>query len=637
MSNHELAVRLVLLALGSQSADGYAETNQDPTITAVDTRVVADALASLQDNSIVVASYRKEAGFAYQLGSAIRLESRLIDWVCQAFEMAWKDGGTNAAPRIEHFVETTAGQMRACLLQELVKIDVEYRQDAGDSPTKEEYFDRFPAETNAVEAAWQHELAGQVDSSRKLSLPGVPSLEEVSNRLPHLKNLTLVGQGGMGVVYRAHDHSGRLVAVKVLPPELNKDEEFVRRFEHEAELLKNLDHPRIVKIHYFERYQDLCYFTMEFAIRGNLRKKINKDVGIPHKEAIDIILQICEGLRFAHERAVIHRDIKPENILLDAEGGVKIADFGLAKLVSSRQSSFRTKTGQVMGTLEYMAPEQRQGVGDIDRRADIYSIGVLLYELLTGRLPMGVFDPPSRMGDHPKWLDEIISCSLRDKRKDRFDNVDEMISSIRERRVVRRHIGSSASSPDFPEAYESHLKDGPNPRLLSVFLKSYSEVVARALGGWFINPAIVAAKSPFDFEPGGLGGFTPDLSLGLMVDKPRHFEWRHLLFCAAYGRLFDQELPNDDLRWAIERIRKFSEWRKSPGDGDHHELRSKAIDASPKGKTFSHRDNHVCIILAGRREQLLGEDVECIAALRAEDIVIWSYDWLLNAWDKIRP
>jgi hypothetical protein len=207
MRNQELAVRLVLHAVESQSADGYAKTSQDVALAEASNLVLEDTLAFLQTNSIV-SEYRslssaKKVGFAYKLDSGLRLQSQLIDWVCNAFELVWKDGGIGVAPRIEAFIDRTAGQLRAALLRELVKIDVEYRHDAGDSCTKQEYILRFPAEQDAVEAAWQQDDAGRVDSSSTPSRSGVPSVDEISNRLPHLKNLELVGQGGMGVVYRA--------------------------------------------------------------------------------------------------------------------------------------------------------------------------------------------------------------------------------------------------------------------------------------------------------------------------------------------------------------------------------------------------------------------------------------------------
>ena len=642
MANQELAVRLVLVAIGNQSVDGYVETWQDATLAEAGNLAIAETLAFLQANSIV-RDYRTspstgEGGFTYKVDSGLRLQSRLIDWICQAFEIAWKDHAIVGRPRIENFVERTTPQLRASLLQELVKIDVEYRQDNGDLPAKDEYLFRFPAEQIAVEAAWPQHMTARVDSSSRVSPPDVPDVGELSNRLPHLRNLELVGRGGMGVVYRAHDNLGRLVAVKVLPPAFDNDKEFVKRFEQEAVLLRSLVHPKIIKIHYFQPEQEICYFTMEFAEKGNLRNRINKDVGIPYREAIDIVVQICEGVRFAHERGVIHRDIKPENILLDADGNVKIADFGIAKLVYSKgRSSFRTGTGQIMGTQEYMAPEQRRGMRDIDRRADIYSIGVLLYELLTGRTPMGAFDLPSRVGDNPKWLDEIILCALRHDRKDRFDDVDEIISSFRERRVIRRQIGSSTSSHDFREAFVSHLKDGPNPLALSAFLKSYPKVLATALGGYFKEPTIDGEKSPFDFNPGDLGGFQSDLSVGLMVNTTPTFEWRHLVFCGAYGQLFIEGTANGDLSWSIKSIKEFGAWRRMVCESGQRDSQSHSIDVSPEGRMFSHRDRHECIVLAGRREHLLGEDCECIEILRSEGIFIRSYDWLLDAWDKIRP
>ncbi|MCI0342569.1 MAG: protein kinase [Planctomycetales bacterium] len=206
-----------------------------------------------------------------------------------------------------------------------------------------------------------------------------------------------IGRGGMGVVWLATQTSlDRAVAVKVLRPALSRDAHFLARFDREARSLAALSHPNIVAI--LDRGHDrgYFYFVMEFVDGTSLRTLMDEGSLAP-EEALRIVPQICEALEFAHSRGIVHRDIKPENILRDRAGTVKIADFGLSRIVAGdREEPPLTRTNVVMGTVDYMAPEQRERSKAVDHRADIYSLGVVLYEMLTGELPLGRFDPPSR-------------------------------------------------------------------------------------------------------------------------------------------------------------------------------------------------------------------------------------------------
>src|SRR5579875_1233382 len=280
-----------------------------------------------------------------------------------------------------------------------------------------------------------------------------PTPAELAPAFPQLEILELLGSGGMGAVYKARQvHLDRLVALKILPPQLAQDPAFEERFLREARVLARLSHPHIVAVYDFghtsphprplpnplpqgegvappspsgrgaggegappsegeggERTEPsegprLYYLLMEYVDGTNLREVIRHGQLAP-KEALVIVPQICEALQYAHDQGVVHRDIKPENILLDRQGRVKIADFGLAKIAGQvpageaagvRQPFTLTATGQVMGTPHYMAPEQLRGTHEVDHRADIYSLGVVFYEMLTSELPMGKFEPPSR-------------------------------------------------------------------------------------------------------------------------------------------------------------------------------------------------------------------------------------------------
>lgn len=240
-----------------------------------------------------------------------------------------------------------------------------------------------------------------------------PTPAELARYFPELEILELIGRGGMGAVYKARQKGlDRLVALKILPFSVNRDPAFAERFAREARALARLTHPNIVTIHSSGQADGLFYFLMEFVDGLNLRQLLNTGKITP-KEALAIVPQICDALQYAHDKGIVHRDIKPENILLAKDGTVKIADFGLAKLVGVEAKDLRiTSSGDVMGTPHYMAPEQVEHPQDVDHRADIYSLGVVFYQMLTGELPIGRFAPPSRKVQIDVRLDEVVLRAL---------------------------------------------------------------------------------------------------------------------------------------------------------------------------------------------------------------------------------
>ena len=254
-----------------------------------------------------------------------------------------------------------------------------------------------------------------------------PTVEELAPLFPQLEILELLGKGGMGAVYKARQPGlDRQVAVKILPPEISHDPAFAERFQREARALARLSHPHIVAVYDFGETAGLCYIVMEFVDGANLRQAMRTGT-LTSAEALAIVPQICEALQFAHDEGIVHRDIKPENILIDKRGRVKIADFGLAKLLGQDASDHSlTATHQVMGTLRYMAPEQMQGSREVDHRADIYSLGVVFYELLTGELPMGKFAPPSKRVQVDVRLDEIVLRALEQQPEQRYQHASEL-------------------------------------------------------------------------------------------------------------------------------------------------------------------------------------------------------------------
>lgn len=280
--------------------------------------------------------------------------------------------------------------------------------------------------------------------------------EELAAHFPHLEIQQLLGHGGMGAVYKARQTKlDRLVALKLMRPESADDPMFTTRFNREAKTLARLNHPNIVSIYDFGEFEYvttegdravLYYFLMEYVDGVNLRQLIQSGNTEP-AQALAIVQQMCEALQFAHNEGVIHRDIKPENMLLDKAGRLKVADFGLAKLGHEAEDLQLTGTRQVLGTVQYMAPEQMTQSKTVDHRADIYSMGVVFYELLTGEIPMGAFEPPSRRAAVDSRLDDVVMKTLAtdpDQRYQHASDVGGSISSI-------SGDGNSATAPQQQE------------------------------------------------------------------------------------------------------------------------------------------------------------------------------------------
>jgi serine/threonine protein kinase len=253
-----------------------------------------------------------------------------------------------------------------------------------------------------------------------------PAPAELAGHFPQLEVLNLLGQGGMGAVYKARQTKlDRLVALKILPPEVARDPAFAERFAREARALARLNHSNIVAVHDFGDVEGLYSFTMEYVDGRNLRALLNEGP-LSVTQVRDIVPQICDALQYAHDEGLVHRDIKPENILVDRKGRVKIADFGLAKLVGLTPA-YLTLTGaqEVMGTLLYMAPEQMKRSHTVDHRADLYSLGVVLYEMLTGELPLGRFAPPSHKAAVGEEFDQVVLRALAREPAERYQDASQ--------------------------------------------------------------------------------------------------------------------------------------------------------------------------------------------------------------------
>jgi len=278
-------------------------------------------------------------------------------------------------------------------------------------------------------------------------LAAPPSPADVAPLFPQLEVLGLIGRGGMGIVYKArHKALDRLVALKILPWHPDRPPTFAERFEREARALARLQHAGIVAVHDSGRIGDYHYLVMEYVDGPNLRQAVAHTgwlEGLPNGQtrpavidghvtpsvAAQIITEVCQALQYAHGQGVIHRDIKPENILYS--GKFKVADFGLAKLIAPGPLDRElTGTSQAMGTLNYMAPEQLERPQEVDHRADVYAVGVVLYELLTGKLPRGSFPPPSRTPGVPASFDAVVVKALAQAPAERYASAEALSTDL---------------------------------------------------------------------------------------------------------------------------------------------------------------------------------------------------------------
>jgi serine/threonine protein kinase len=278
---------------------------------------------------------------------------------------------------------------------------------------------------------------------------------ELAPHFPQLEILECLGRGGMGVVYKARQKSlNRLVAIKLLAPERVADAKFAKRFAHEAQALAALNHPNIVTIYDFGQAGGFYFLLMEFVDGVNLRQAMKAGRFTP-EQALAVVPPVCEALQYAHEHGIVHRDIKPENLLLDKDGRVKIADFGIARMLHADGSDVGLAESQPAGTPQYMAPEQKAH-GGADHRADIYSLGVVLYELLTGELPADKIQPPSRKVQIDVRLDEIVLRALETKPELRYQTAADLRTQV-ETVVATPGVGQPAS-PQPGIAYPPTIK-----------------------------------------------------------------------------------------------------------------------------------------------------------------------------------
>jgi hypothetical protein len=440
-------------------------------------------------------------------------------------------------------------------------------------------------------------------------------VDHLSPLFPQLEILELIGQGGMGAVYKARQPGlNRLVALKILSAAVSGDAGFADRFTREAQLLARLQHPRIVAIHDVGVAGSLHYLVMEYVDGPNLRQ-VQRTGQLAPGQALRIVPEICEALQFAHDRGVVHRDIKPENVLLDRDGHVKITDFGIAKMIGPDADTVALTGGvDVIGTPHYMAPEQIERPLDVDHRADIYSLGVVFYELLTGELPLGRFAAPSQRVQVDVRLDDVVLRALEKEPARRYQQVSEVKTRV-------DSIASSAPtlSQSFPRPVVQPLAQprdaGRKPinALLPIVLYMLPALslwmVQRAL--WFADafssgPGLfghlfgpIYIPGPMTRQAGGpMGGFSP-FFLHMLALSAAYASWalvHHACWKAlperyrgttpanAVGLLF---VPVFNFYWAFVSLGRlasgFEAWGK---DHPEHSIRQARALAMGKAAAF---------------------------------------------------
>jgi serine/threonine protein kinase len=366
-----------------------------------------------------------------------------------------------------------------------------------------------------------------------------PTIPDLARLFPQLEILELIGKGGMGAVYKARQPAlDRFVALKILAPRSGGDLDFAERFTREARALAKLSHPNIVGVYDFGHVQRsagvppaLHYFIMEYVDGPNLRQ-IEQAGKLSPREALEIIPQICAALQFAHDEGIVHRDIKPENVLLDKKGRVKIADFGLAKILGQEPKDFRlTGARDVVGTPHYMAPEQIEKPQTVDHRADIYSLGVVFYEMLTGELPLGKFQPPSSRTHGMQIdvrLDEVVLRTLAKEPELRYQQASQVKTAV--------ETIAQTSAPQAVSTTPNKTVTGTPlfpPSFGLTFTSRFALNVART--GWGLG-----CLAALGFIPGlkwmfGFSGFFGFIGFAVLIESVHRLK-HHILFGEPAGR-----------------------------------------------------------------------------------------------------
>ncbi|HEX9385081.1 MAG TPA: serine/threonine-protein kinase [Anaerolineales bacterium] len=279
--------------------------------------------------------------------------------------------------------------------------------------------------------------------------------------------ITQIGKGGMANVYKAYQPSvDRYVAIKVLPSQLAESQEFATRFHQEARIIAKLEHPHILPVFDYGESDGVAYFVMRYLDAGTLRDKMEAKRPLPLNEIDRIFTQLADALSYAHSFGIIHRDLKPANALIDSHGNIFLTDFGIARLLESASPRL-TQTDAIMGTPAYISPEQAQGQ-DVDQRSDIYSLGIILYEMVTGGVPFVADTPLAVLFKHisdplplpslvkpdiPPSIEKVILKALAKDPKDRFSSADEFVAAWKRALEDKETIRQAQPTDSIPIKY----------------------------------------------------------------------------------------------------------------------------------------------------------------------------------------
>ena len=444
-----------------------------------------------------------------------------IDKVCDRFEAAWQAG---KQPRIEDFLGDIPQPIRSKLRRELVAIEAERRAKKSSHPSLGQFIeslansglltveevrafrDSLPPERRPRDA---QALARELVRAEKLTKYQAGEVYHGKTKGLAFGEYTVldkIGAGGMGVVLKArHRRMERLVAIKVLPSAAMKSIEAVQRFHREVKAAARLMHPNIVTAHDASEHEGIHYLVMEYVDGKDLAHVVAERGCLSVEQALDYIIQTAKGLEYAHSKGLVHRDIKPGNLILDREGTVKILDMGLARMgmlggaADTAASECLTETGQIMGTCDYMAPEQAKATHQVDHRADIYSLGCTLYRLLTGQKPFKGKTLMQTLRAHreapipslcearpdvPAKLDEAFRKMMAKTPEGRYTSMRELIAALEAcvpskqpvpPPVTRQFPGDSALTPFLQHLSDDAAATKQEPRVAEDTLKSHVE------------------------------------------------------------------------------------------------------------------------------------------------------------------
>jgi serine/threonine protein kinase len=378
-----------------------------------------------------------------------------VSRLCDDFERAWQAGD---CPTVERYLADVEPQVAVALLRELVPLEINYRRRIGQSVSRDEYRTRFPAIDATVWERLFEAAATMVEPLAEIEPTPIPPV------LGDYAVQEKIGGGGMGAVYKAlHQRMGRVVALKVLRPDIQRDPALLRRFDREVRAAARLVHPNIVAALDARENDGIHFLITEFVDGEDLDARVRGKGPLGIVEAIDCITQAARGLDYAHRQGVIHRDIKPANLLIDSQGTVKVLDMGLARFDAGDdiEPMNLTRSGMVMGTPLYMAPEQARDTRKADARSDVYSLGCTLYFLLTGKpvyhaenavdtILSHVSQPiPSLAAANPKApaeLDQIFRKLVAKKPEERFQTAQEVVAVLE--RFRNRYVAAVRSAKE---------------------------------------------------------------------------------------------------------------------------------------------------------------------------------------------